>query len=328
MTTTFFTATKGRVQAGESGVMGFPREIRGATKFPIVFCHGAGGSWDQYMGNPSWLILSKLNEKAVRSGIPTIAEHLGGDTFGNSVGQSRVLGALTAISTYSGCSASKAHLVGTSMGAAVALVTAQLNPAKVASITCMIPLTSILNAAKKNPTVAEANTAGNFPSVISTAWGTNYRTVTDAVTNGTTTLTSATAAFVAGVDEGRFLVSKAANGIPAGTYIVSVTNATTVVMSAAASTTGAARIVGIMQPLPGDADILANASDLSGIPIRMYYAPDDTLIDPADVNALAAAIGPNATSTATFGGGHTNVGLLPLAFDYDEWIAWLKTNGA
>lgn len=60
----------------------------------------------------------------------------------------------------------------------------------------------------------------------------NGRTVTDMVTNGTTTVTSATAAFVA-ADVGRPVTG---TGIPANTTIASRTNSTTVVLSAAAGT--------------------------------------------------------------------------------------------
>lgn len=65
-----------------------------------------------------------------------------------------------------------------------------------------------------------------------TGAGTAARSVTDAVLNSTTTITSATASFVAG-DVGKVLSGNA--NIPAGTYIASVTNSTTAVMSAAAT---------------------------------------------------------------------------------------------
>src|SRR4249919_15806 len=57
------------------------------------------------------------------------------------------------------------------------------------------------------------------------------RTVTDAVLNSTTTVTSATAAFTA-ADVGAYLI---ATGVPSSTTIASVTNATTVVLSVAAT---------------------------------------------------------------------------------------------
>lgn len=57
------------------------------------------------------------------------------------------------------------------------------------------------------------------------------RSVTDAVTNSTTTITSATAAFTSG-DVGYIV---AGSGIPAGTKISSVTNSTTAVLSTSAT---------------------------------------------------------------------------------------------
>ncbi|MGP8160421.1 MAG: phage major capsid protein [Candidatus Dormibacteria bacterium] len=59
------------------------------------------------------------------------------------------------------------------------------------------------------------------------------RFVADGVTNATTTVTSATAAFTS-ADVGSFVTGV---GIPAGATIASVTNATTIVLSAAATTT-------------------------------------------------------------------------------------------
>lgn len=61
---------------------------------------------------------------------------------------------------------------------------------------------------------------------------TNRRTVVDLVLNGTTGATSATAVFTS-ADQGKLLTG---NGIPTGTTIQTVTNATTIVMSAAATT--------------------------------------------------------------------------------------------
>lgn len=60
------------------------------------------------------------------------------------------------------------------------------------------------------------------------------RTVTDGATNTNTTVTSATAAFASPADVGAII---AGPGIPSGTTIASVTNSTTVVISAAATAT-------------------------------------------------------------------------------------------
>lgn len=72
------------------------------------------------------------------------------------------------------------------------------------------------------------------------------RTVADGVLNSTTTVTSATAAF--GPDDvGRFISGPA--GIPALTFISSVTNATTIILSAAATATASSQTLNIGAPL-------------------------------------------------------------------------------
>lgn len=66
------------------------------------------------------------------------------------------------------------------------------------------------------------------------------RSVADGVTNSTTTLTSATAVFTSN-DVGRPIGTSA--DFAAGTYIVSVTNATTVILNQAALTSGASKTI-------------------------------------------------------------------------------------
>ena len=79
--------------------------------------------------------------------------------------------------------------------------------------------------------------------------GAGSRTVTDGVENGTTTVTSATAAFVAATDVGQPISGA---GVPAGTTIASVTNATTAVMSAAATQgTTTASVTGVSLTIGG-----------------------------------------------------------------------------
>ncbi len=80
-----------------------------------------------------------------------------------------------------------------------------------------------------NLTLSGPRSSRVFADVISA----EPRTVHDAVTNGSTTVTSATAVFTAN-DVNQFVTG---NGIPANTRIVTVTNATTVVLSNAATIT-------------------------------------------------------------------------------------------
>ena len=67
------------------------------------------------------------------------------------------------------------------------------------------------------------------------------RTVTDAVvTNGSPTLTSATASFVA-ADRGKIVTLSGGSTVPNGTYIIEVINSTTVILSSNVTTTGSGR---------------------------------------------------------------------------------------
>jgi hypothetical protein len=88
------------------------------------------------------------------------------------------------------------------------------------------------------------------------------RTVTDgATTSGSTTITSATAAFNSGTDAGRIITGA---GIPAGTTVASVTNSTTAVLSAAATATATGVSLTItVQKGDGNADyyVAATAED-------------------------------------------------------------------
>lgn len=324
------TAKSGRAIVGEFDAIFQPRIINGADRYGIVACHGAGGDWFQWMSQ-SFPRMHQLLVYAARGGVPSIAARLGaggvgGDTWGNPAGTTNVGSALTALGAASGCSTDKVHLIGASAGASTMLNYAIANPAKVASITGLIPLTSLLNFYKTNPPAGtEANAVNARWDDIATAWGVAQRVVTDVVTDSTTTITSATANFTAG-DNGKLIISKPTNGIAAGTTMTFV-NSTTATLSAPATTTGTGRIVGIGAQLPAGADLLANASALNGIPARLYYAPDDTTIDPNDVTAMATAMGGMAVAIPTNGGGHTDAGLLPTAFDFNEWVAWLIQNG-
>lgn len=71
------------------------------------------------------------------------------------------------------------------------------------------------------------------------------RSVSDMVTNGTTTITSATAAFVAG-DQGRLVTG---TNIPNGTFIQTVTNGTTVVLTKAATGSGSGGTLTLSGPI-------------------------------------------------------------------------------
>jgi hypothetical protein len=101
------------------------------------------------------------------------------------------------------------------------------------------------------------------------------RSVTDAVLNSTSTVTSATAGFTAS-DVGR---SVAGTGIPGGATIAAVTNATTIVLSAAATAT-ATGVALSFGALPGESTDLAAA-----IAIAFRQTPPPTRIWGVQVDA-------------------------------------------
>jgi hypothetical protein len=132
--------------------------------------------------------------------------------------------------------------------------------------------------------------------------GTPTRTVTDGVLNGTTTVTSATATFVTG-DVGASLVGA---GIPAGAVIASRTNATSVVISAAAtlSATGVTLAIGaagtskFTPPTPGvDDQRMLGLEFIDGAITKRYIYPTAQVLNVGPVNYQA---GKEATYDVTF----------------------------
>lgn len=102
------------------------------------------------------------------------------------------------------------------------------------------------------PSTQNSNVAASVTNMPAGTWAGNKvidskntsRNVTDAVLNSTTTITSATASFVAG-DVGALLTGNA--NIPTNTVIASVTNSTTAVMSQAATATVSTQSVNILK---------------------------------------------------------------------------------
>jgi lysophospholipase L1-like esterase len=120
-----------------------------------------------------------------------------------------------------------------------------------------------------DPLTGGWTTSAGGTGAASTSWITGegtaqFRTVTDGVTtSASTTITSATAAFVAS-DVG-FLITGA--GIPTGTTIASITNGTTAVLSVAATVTASAVTLNITQQTgTGNGDIyIADGTHPNGV---------------------------------------------------------------
>lgn len=103
------------------------------------------------------------------------------------------------------------------------------------------------------PSTSNSNVAASVTNMPATTWAGNKivdsaqstRTVTDGVTNSTTTITSATAAFVVG-DVGAIVTGSA--DLPTNVVIASVTNGTTAVLSQACTGSHAAQTFNILKP--------------------------------------------------------------------------------
>ena len=134
-----------------------------------------------------------------------------------------------------------------------------------------------------NDSVASTTFEDNLRAAIKAV---QTRTVTDAVTNGSTTVTSATARFVASSDEGKFV---AGTNIPADTRIENVQTATQITLSQAAtgSSTGTLTIIApatpdiliVGQMMQGTARTQADVGTTNGLPTITgpagAFSPDD-----------------------------------------------------
>lgn len=310
--------------AAEYTYLWYPSNQRAVTKNPVILCHGAGVA-DQFSGT-SWPHAVQLAWALARAGIPVGAGYFGGDVWGNATHVSRIGAMRTKMLAAFGLSATKVNLVACSMGNGGAVNYAVANPTLVGALAGVIPLSNLpYNYNNNLPAGARAG--------IATAWGTTNRTVADGVLNSTTTVTSATAAFVAGDVAG----SISGTGIPVGATIVSVTNATTVVISAAATATASGVSITVFKPLSlvgsPNADLVTSGAALSGVvPSRFYYSTVDPYIRVADVQALATATGGSAIQVDTTSG-HADGSFTSLAAynggnNYSDLITWLQANGS
>lgn len=129
---------------------------RDASRRAVVFCHGGGGlayTWSYY--------LPQLEALAV-AGHPVISTDMGGDTWGNDTGQTRVGQSWTFAQTAFGAKTDKMILVGDSMGGAVALNYAMNNPSNVSAIALTRPVIGLDDI--------HDNNRGGFQSAINTAY--------------------------------------------------------------------------------------------------------------------------------------------------------------
>lgn len=341
--------SKGRVvltadatlDAGEFTHTFYPAPAR--TGYPVIFLHGAGLN-DMIVANAGWPAGALLGRALRRAGIATAQILAGGTSMANDTAMSRITTARATLATRTGCSSAKAHLVGISMGAAVALRYAALNPTKVASINALVPATNLLNLQQRNPG-STLNAAG-FAGLVATAWGLGARYITDgSIVSGTNVLTSATGFTTA--DNGRLVITNTAAAtaggysapkVPYGTTLSGIAGTpTTAAMSNNATATASGLAVALSDPLPTttpNADLLALAPAIAAasIPVRFFYSTVDAFIDPADVEAMRAAVGGTKVAIdSTYG--HANGSLAQWAAynsgaAFSDLIDYLKAQGA
>jgi pimeloyl-ACP methyl ester carboxylesterase len=327
MTSYSASIQSGRVRSGQLDYLYSPTKNRGSSRYGVILAHGAGTSLE-YMGgsvtggSTAWAS-TEIAARLAFAGIPCVGAEMSGDSFGNDAAMLDMSAALTLLGT-AGCSTTKVHLLGVSMGGSVQIRWAGQNPSKVASICGVIPVT---NTAK-----FYSGNQGSLDTTIATGWAVAApRVVSDAVTNSTTTLTSATAAFTAG-DVGKIINCP---GVVQGTTISSYTNATTVIMSAPASNSGSGKALRILTPLAAGASLTTSswpAITAAKIPCRSYYSTADAIVIPQDVLDFCNATGGTATVVDT-STGHSestvkkfidNVGQGGLS----DYISWIQQYGA
>lgn len=320
----------GRVRAAQSDYLFVPTGGANPAKRGVVLLHGAGTPME-YLGGQlaiatAWAS-SEIPLWLAQNNIPSVGAVMSSDAMSSDAGMLDITNAITLLGQ-SGCAVDKVHLLGVSMGGGMALSYAALNPNKVASIGGIIPLTDLLIA------YLYKTVLGQFDTIIASAWGVAApRVVADAATTlNSTTITSATAAFVAG-DVGKWVVSP---NLPFKTKIVSITNGTTVVLDKQATATSAGQALRILTALPARADFVTNVLPpiaAAGIPFKTWYSTVDTTLAPADIIANTALGGGTSLAVdSTYGHAEGTVKRFIDNVDADgrmkHYTDWIKGLGA
>lgn len=150
----------GNVVAGELDTVVRPTPRRAADKYPVILLHGSNTPYQYIQSQQSLRLPGYLGW----AGIPSISAIMHGQTYANDTSMSDIGVAKGFIETELELTGNKVHLIGISMGAALAVRYASLNPTLVASVTGIIPLSSIINYYTGLP-------AGATKNEIATAWG-------------------------------------------------------------------------------------------------------------------------------------------------------------
>lgn len=154
------TSSVGKVFPGEVDQLLAPN-VAGALRYPAMFIHGAEAG----QGALDWMTASPYRWPIIRTVVDTcqmygVSADIGGSaTWGNLTVQSRIDAMYAYSQTLSGVKKGKAVLIGQSMGGLAALIWAKNNPAKVACIVGIIPVTNLTFAHASSGYTAAINAA-------------------------------------------------------------------------------------------------------------------------------------------------------------------------
>lgn len=317
---------RNRVATGENDFVFSPRKQR-SGKYGCVLFHGANTT-SMGVSSSGWPSLMRMCAALANSGITIVSPSNNVDAYGNDTAMSRITSAITLLGTL-GCDASKAHLIGVSMGGGTISRYAGLNTSKVASVNALIPMASPTNlyTGKWGPGTAAGSELDTFVSPLATAWGvTPTGPITMSLTSGNPNVTLTVGTVSAG-DVGK-TIQFTAHAIA---VIQSVTDSTHFVMDRNAGATGSFT-ANLYPQLPSGSDIIAQAAGASGlVPGRLFYADGDAYVKTTDVEALAAAAGWESNSLV--GTAHSNNAATAFSSwnsgnEWSDLITYLIAHGA
>lgn len=153
----------GSVRAAEYDTVFKPNPQRPTGKYGVVLLHGSGAPREFIA--PELLGSSKIAPLIAQAGIPCISAEMSGQSWANDAAMTDIDNAIAFLAAQTGCPSTKVHLLGISMGGALMIRYAELHPAKVASMTGIIPLCNIqsIYAGQSAPVKAEMETAWGTP---------------------------------------------------------------------------------------------------------------------------------------------------------------------
>lgn len=268
----------------------------------VVYCHGANGtakSTRDYTAAPGELALI---EALAAAGFAVVTADLGGPlTFANDTAITRVGQARTYLQGTRSAAAGKVLLVGSSMGAALALAYARANPTHVYAVAGVLPLLDLNDFVLNNRSGMAAS--------VHTAYGS--RAATCGTTNGSPTVTCSSV--VAGDDQKQV----SGPGIPVGARIGDVAPGVSFALfsetfssinATATNLSVSLTIGGYYQATHGATKNPVTFASSLAMPVGLWTASDDAVCVPSTADAFVTAR-PATTRTNLGAVGHTQAAI-------------------